>query len=308
MTLTAEQLEIRRRGLGSSDIAAVAGLNPWRKPIDVYLEKTGRAEASVPTMRTRVGHALEERIAELYAEDLGYVLHETMLPGTTVVSEAEPWLVATPDFIAHDIDRAPRIVEVKVVGARLAHHWSDGLPDYVLAQILHQQRVTGIRLGTCAALIGGTDFQTFDCPYLLEVADDLAEIGRVFWYEHVLKDIPPPIDGSESWRAYAARRWPSDSKPMLAATEEAEALAKRLAEARARETFAADERAVCETELKALIGDHAGIRGSSWQVTWKGRAGSTSWKQIAEELGATPDLIEKHRGAPTRVFAFKTEG
>lgn len=303
MTLTAEQLEIRKRGLGSSDIAAVCGLNPWRKPIDVFLEKTGRSESSAPTMRTRIGHALEAQIAQLYADD-----HQAVLdPGTTVVSEREPWLVATPDFIAMDIERRPTIVEIKVVGARVAHHWSDGLPDYVLAQILHQQRVTGIHLGVCAALIGGTDYQTFDCPYLQEVSDDLAEIAREFWHEHVLKDIAPPIDASDSWRSYVARKFPVELRPILPANEEAEAIAKRLALARAKESAAAEERAECETALKLLIGDSAGLRGSDWQATWKRRAGSPQWKRIAEELGAPTDLIEKHRAEPVRMFTFKSE-
>ena len=37
----AEWLELRRRGIGGSDAAAVCGLDPWRSPFEVWLDKTG---------------------------------------------------------------------------------------------------------------------------------------------------------------------------------------------------------------------------------------------------------------------------
>ena len=36
-----EWLELRRQGIGGSDAAAILGLNPWKTPMDVWLEKTG---------------------------------------------------------------------------------------------------------------------------------------------------------------------------------------------------------------------------------------------------------------------------
>jgi len=34
-------LELRRQGIGGSDAAAILGMNPWKSPMDVWLEKTG---------------------------------------------------------------------------------------------------------------------------------------------------------------------------------------------------------------------------------------------------------------------------
>ena len=34
-------LELRRQGIGGSDAAAIMGLNPWKTPMDIWLEKTG---------------------------------------------------------------------------------------------------------------------------------------------------------------------------------------------------------------------------------------------------------------------------
>lgn len=38
-----EWLSYRKEGIGSSDIVAIMGLNPWKKPLDVYNEKHGFA-------------------------------------------------------------------------------------------------------------------------------------------------------------------------------------------------------------------------------------------------------------------------
>lgn len=38
-----EWLSARRNGIGGSDASAIAGLNKWKSPIAVYLEKTGQA-------------------------------------------------------------------------------------------------------------------------------------------------------------------------------------------------------------------------------------------------------------------------
>ena len=37
-----EWLEVRKRGIGSSDAAAAVGLNPYKSQLELWLEKTGR--------------------------------------------------------------------------------------------------------------------------------------------------------------------------------------------------------------------------------------------------------------------------
>lgn len=44
MTITTAQLELRRKYLGSSDVAAILGCHPYRSAADVQLEKLGRLE------------------------------------------------------------------------------------------------------------------------------------------------------------------------------------------------------------------------------------------------------------------------
>ena len=37
-----EWLQVRKRGIGSSDAAAAVGLNPYKSQLELWLEKTGK--------------------------------------------------------------------------------------------------------------------------------------------------------------------------------------------------------------------------------------------------------------------------
>ena len=72
----AEWLRCRRMGVGGSDVAAIMGLSPWRSPIEVWADKTGRAEPEDMSGKPWIewGNLLEPlvgrtHIAESYARD-----------------------------------------------------------------------------------------------------------------------------------------------------------------------------------------------------------------------------------------------
>ncbi len=46
MSLTPEQLEARKQGIGGSDAPVVAGLSPWKSPLTLYYEKSGAMPVS----------------------------------------------------------------------------------------------------------------------------------------------------------------------------------------------------------------------------------------------------------------------
>ncbi len=90
-----EWLRERKNYLGGSDLGAIAGLNPYRTALDVYLDKTSddiRCETS-PAMRW--GTLLEDTIAKEYAEVTGQTI------------EIEPNTIYHPSmkFLGANIDR-----------------------------------------------------------------------------------------------------------------------------------------------------------------------------------------------------------
>lgn len=67
MSITNKQLEKRRNYLGSSDVAAILGVDPFRSPVDVFYEKTGKVEEKPATAVMSRGTFLEPGII-LFAE------------------------------------------------------------------------------------------------------------------------------------------------------------------------------------------------------------------------------------------------
>ena len=303
MPLSAEQIEQRRHGLGASEVPAVCGLNPWTPPIRVWLEKTGRAEPFPGNHNSRKGDLLEPDIIEWWARERGAT--DLFSPGTLQDSEHE-WLLATPDQGAV-VDGEIILCEAKYVGWRVAPRWEGNqAPDYVLGQTLIQQRVTGIHRCEVAAWLESDEPERIcPSPYLPEVVEALIEIAGEFWREYVLKDVPPPPDASDAWAAYALSRWPKERRPLIEAPEGSERWAREYIEAHAAENAAKERKDEAGNHLKSFIGDAEGIRGLGWIATWREQQGSVSWKSVAESLGADPELVESHRGKPTRKLACK---
>ena len=294
----ASELPERGRGIGSSDIAAISGLNPWRKPIDVWLEKTGRAKSGPATDAMQAGQRIEPVLAEWYADRVG-LRRDQLRSSETLRDSDEAWILATPDRIV--ATEPEKLLEIKVVGSRLVDHWRDGIPDYVLAQVQWQMHVSGIPSADIAALLGGSELRILACPYFEELAQELVEMGRAFWFEHVQKDLPPRVDGSESWRRYLRARWPAEKRSIERAPPEAEVLVEGLFAAKELFERTRERKVAAENALKLLIGDAAGLRGSTWEATWKAtRAGAPDWKTLALERGATPDQIEEYKRPGTR--------
>ena len=51
-----EWLDIRKTGIGSSDAAAAVGLNPYKSPLELWLEK------KIPSLEERVDHILTQQV------------------------------------------------------------------------------------------------------------------------------------------------------------------------------------------------------------------------------------------------------
>lgn len=306
--LTPEQRELRKMGVGSSDIGAVAGLSPYASPLDVWLQKRGLATVE-ENEAMRWGTAMEPVIAQAYERE-HLAEGEVVCTSGTVRHAEEPWILATPDRIVTDARFRPvRLVEIKTVSHRSAHHWGeahDEVPPWYRAQIEWQMLVTGVTTCDLAALIGGAELRVYRITQDRDLAAMLVEIGRRFW-GHVEAGTEPPVDGSPAWRSYLESRFPRVRGAIRPATPEAEAIAARWRDARARKDAAEADEERAANELRAQIGDAEGIEGDGWRATWKApKAGTPKWKDIATALGAEtqPELVAQHTAPPTRRFTF----
>jgi putative phage-type endonuclease len=266
--LSTEQQQIRAQGIGASEVAAVCGLDPFRAPIDIYLQKTGQAVPFEGNEQTRWGDRIEGLVAKWYVEEFP---EWTLLKGSTERHESHPWAVATPDFFARCPDDSDneKLVEVKNVGMRMAYHWANGAPDYVVAQVLWQMLVTGIQTAEVVAVIGGQAPQVFPVPWDEEQAGLMFEIAKSFWHNHVVARVPPEVDGSNSYREFLARLFPRSGPGLAKGGVEEVNWAAAYSKASKDEEDAKARKQEAANRLKHAIGEYEGLMLPCGKVTWK---------------------------------------
>lgn len=183
-----EWLEMRRKGIGSSDAAAICGLSPWRTPLHVYADKLGLLpETQSPAMDW--GLRLEPAIAEAYREATGQIL----VAPPTICHPQYPWMLASADRT-----RLDRIVELKT--SRSGEGWgdegTDEIPEQYILQVQHQMAVTGFDLADVAVLIAGSDFRIYTVRANPALRERLIAIEERFW-RRVEERRPPEPDWSD---------------------------------------------------------------------------------------------------------------
>ncbi|KVX99492.1 endonuclease [Burkholderia ubonensis] len=194
-----EWLAVRRTGIGGSDAAAAVGLNPYMSPLELWLDKTGRADG-LPrpdpndTMSpTYWGTLLEPIVAASYTKQTGNrvrrvnaVLRHPSIP--FMLANIDREVIGVPDV---------QILECKTAGEYGARLWRDGVPEYVQIQVQHQLAVTGKTAAHVAVLLCGQSLEVHRIERDDALIGRLVELEARFW-RYVGSDTPPPADGSES--------------------------------------------------------------------------------------------------------------
>jgi putative phage-type endonuclease len=192
-------LQLRRSGVGASEIAALLGESPWLSATELYALKIGASNGNADLEDAEYvywGRQLESSIVAGYQDRTGRLVDPH---GVLLRSTAHPWALCTLDAVTTDgRDGEPWPLEVKNVGLSKSHEWEDGPPRHYFLQLQHQMLVTGAPRATIAALIGGQRLIWCDIE-----RDDIAirritHAGRIFWDECVEKGVCPKPDGSES--------------------------------------------------------------------------------------------------------------
>ncbi|WP_441460555.1 YqaJ viral recombinase family nuclease [Burkholderia thailandensis] len=192
-------LAVRRTGIGGSDAAAAVGLNPYMSALELWLDKTGRADGLLlpdpddTTSPTYWGTLLEPIVAASYTKQTGNRVRRVnaVLRHPTV-----PFMLANIDreiVGARDV----QILECKTAGEFGARLWREGVPEYVQIQVQHQLAVTGKTAAHVAVLLCGQALEVHRIERDDALIGRLVELEARFW-RFVETDTPPPADGSES--------------------------------------------------------------------------------------------------------------
>ncbi len=309
--LSDKQQALRQQGIGASEVAAVVGLAPGA--IDVWQRKVGLAEPFEGSSLTEFGHRVERVIGEAWSERHPGVRIYT--PGTLRHPKHE-WALASPDRVVAPVGlgRPARetwqsLLEIKTVffsGNDYGEEGTDQVPEKHLVQVAWQLAVTGLQNATLVALVNG-DYREYPIARDLELEEMLLSQAGAWWQRHVVEGEAPPSDGSEAYAGYLRRRYPADMLPPIELTPELDDLVAKVKDAKARLKAVEAEESALTAQLKASIGEAAGILGA---CTWKANKGSlkTDYEGLVEELFRRLSLPEADRDAIVRPFVTTKPG
>lgn len=155
-----EWLAIRKPRIGGSEISAVLGINPFESKYELYMRKTGEMGAKEENLAMRLGHKLENAVAELLQEEAGYQIIKNTAGNLIYLSEDYPFAEASPDRLAY-LPGAKKskdnlcLVEIKTTQRPVD---PDDIPDHWYCQIQWYLGILGLKTAVLAWLVGGRDF------------------------------------------------------------------------------------------------------------------------------------------------------
>lgn len=195
MALTDLQREQRRKHIGSSDAAAIMGLDPWRNAADIWAEKRGLVQASdTANEAAEIGLMIESSLLDWAAAQIGAKIRKNqrrVYTGGVLAANHDALVIGEPVG-----------VEAKTTGiltpAMKRDEWgdegTDQVPNRVIIQCHHQMIVSDLSRVYVPALIGGRGRLMFVIERNEALASGLAEKLMAFWREYVETGVSPPTD------------------------------------------------------------------------------------------------------------------
>ncbi len=260
-----EWLRLRQKGIGGSDAAAIAGLNKYKSPIQVYYEKVEGVKESVPSEAAYWGTILEDIVAQEFSRRTGLKVRRR----NAILRHPEyPFMIANVDRL---IVGRKEGLECKTASEHLKDEWkNDEVPAQYLIQCQHYMAITGFDSWWVAVLIGGNKFIYKKIERDEEIIQYLIEIELNFWNNHVLKKNPPMFDGSDASSELLKALYPTAKfDEEIELPPDASDLIAKYEQAKQEEAEAAERRKEAENQLKAMLGDYERAFAGDRVVTWK---------------------------------------
>lgn len=304
-------LDSRRTFIGASELAACVGANPYQGPLEVWAAKVSPRPEPTFTRRpldgggwlvspsTATGSMLEKPLLDDFAQRHGC----RYVQPATARHPSLPWAAATPDA---DVDGGP-LVQVKVVGWRVAPDWEEGVPFYTVLQVQDEMEVWGRDRVIVLALVG-SELREYEVRRDPELVGPALEIAGELWRYVERCEVPLDFDLRNTNPETLLHLWPQPTEPAIPASPEFVAVARAYAEARDREKVGREDKEAFAVQIQAMLGAHAGATWGRSRVLWRSQAARIDWRAYALSLGGSDDGAEKFRPLPTRTLDVRLKG
>lgn len=293
-----EWLKYRKIGIGGSEAAAVAGLNPWSSPLKVYMDKLNETEEQPDNERMRVGRDLEDYVARRFEEATGKKVRKV---NYLLQHPEHEFMLANLD---RDIVGEEAFLECKTTSSYAKKDWEEGVPIHYQIQCLHYMAVTGYTHCYIAVLIGNEKFIYHKLERDEEAINNLIQIEKNFWEQHVLTNIPPDPDGTDQYSEMLKEKYKYSVPETIELSKDFEPKLKRRDELVELIEQMETERKQIDQEIQLRMAEYERAIVNDRVITWKSQNRTTvDSKRLKAEL---PDIYSEYSKTSTsRVFKIK---
>lgn len=295
----------RSKYLGSSDVAAILGVSPWRTALDVYLDKVQPRQEQHSNSKQNVltrGLRLEPYIIDLLAQD-----HELEIVGRNqrYKDPEYPFMACEVDAEYNDKSLGSvQNIEIKTVHPYKIKEWgeadTDSIPIYYTAQAMHSLMVTGRQVCIFGVLIGADDFRTYRIERDDETIAAIREKEVAFW-DRVQSLQPPEATTAND----ILRLFDRDSGRAIEANSKALDALNNLRDAKAQVKELEANIEQFQEQIKLFLQDATSLTVNGKPVaTWKTQDTTRfNQKEFSEQH---PELFEAFKQTTkSRVFRLK---
>ena len=291
-------LELRKKGIGGSDSAAIVGLDRYRSAFDVYAEKIGLKPEQPDNEAMRQGRDLEQYVAERFMEATGKKVRRR---NAMLQHPEHPFMLANIDRWVVGENAG---LECKTTSVLNRAKFSQGeFPPNYYVQCMHYMAVTGAERWYLAVLVLNNAFHVFTIERDENEIQALIQAEKQFWEEHVLKQIPPVPDGSESTAEIIKQLFPEAKESAEIALFGYEGKIQQYLELDAKVKELECERDKLKQELQLALADAEIGRAQGYIVEWKNQVRQTLDTQKLKKEQA--EIYQKYLKPAQTVRMFK---
>lgn len=283
-----EWLWNRKKGLGGSDASAILGFNPWKSAFELYIDKTSDHVEEIDNEAIHWGNVLEDVVAQEFTRRTGKKVRRR---NQTFKHPEHPFMIANID---RDVVGEDALLECKTTNAFNSDAWEgEQIPPAYMCQVQHYMAVLDYEKAYIAVLIGGQKFVWKEIERDDEFIELMIEQEKQFWNEHVLKEVPPAIDGSPSASELLNKMYPEDNgETIMLQSDDVEALIEAIDSIKSEVKEKQSLQKEYENKLKLMIGEATTGVTPRFEVNLKKvEQNRLDSKMLRKEL---PDIAEKY--------------
>ena len=258
--------EQRRARIGGSEFAIVLDVNPYKKRIELILEKAGViADTFEGNEATKRGQALENDIIAMFEDETGLNVSDEQKEFIIEPEECIPLVCHIDGMTSDDCVFEAKTTDIK------AKTWKDGIPEYYKAQLEFNCMLSGktkayIAVGYCS----GNEIVKFDYfQYVTEqTRETIIEKCREFTRE------------VEKYKTYGVVNTGIIEKTKIDGNliNELELINLQISEIKNTLKPLEDRKKIIENKFKDMIKTNAGIENDLYRITLSNRIVSPSYE------------------------------